>query len=57
MNTLLYSIDPGFTVELLKDNGDGTAQARLVKIAEWEDWVEPGTEITIVLSEYADKPL
>ena len=55
MNTILYSIDPGFIVELLNDNGDGTGQARLVATAEWEEWVEPGTEMKIVLSAYTDE--
>jgi hypothetical protein len=57
MNKRLYSIEPGFVVDLLQDNGDGTAQALLIDIAEWEDWVEPGTEITITLSGWSEQPV
>lgn len=56
MKKILRSTEPGFIVELLTDNGDGTGQARLIDIAEWEEWVELGTEMKIVLCAYTDQP-
>lgn len=56
MTKRLHSIEPGFVVDLLKDNGDGTAQVVLVDIAEWEHWVEPGTKFTITLSGWSEQP-
>jgi hypothetical protein len=41
----------------LLTDGDGTKPARLVQIGVWEHWIDPGTEMTIVLSEHPEEPL